>query len=185
MPTKAGSFTTLKENTASINVMKKTGMNFKQLILFFNIVLLIASCSNTKNLGANQNLFVGSDEKIKSTDKLSSSKRKGLESEMHELVRPKPNTTVLGVRFKLTVFNMFKEPKKKKGIIHWLKYKVGEPPVLASNSALEKNRQVIQNHFDNNMLKGHDIAQMNLMAVLPLIAHWHNIRQRIFSYDSL
>jgi outer membrane protein assembly factor BamA len=135
-------------------------MNFKQLILFFNIVLLIASCSNTKNLGANQNLFVGSDEKIKSTDKLSSSKRKGLESEMHELVRPKPNTTVLGVRFKLTVFNMFKEPKKKKGIIHWLKYKVGEPPILASNSALEKNRQVIQNHLDN---KGYfrDSVQMD------------------------
>jgi len=44
---------------------------------------------------------------------------------------------------------MFNEPKKPKGLIHWLKYKVGEPPVLASGSVLEKNRQVIQNHLDN------------------------------------
>ena len=68
---------------------------------------------------------------------------------MHALVRPKPNTSILGIRFKLTVFNMFKEPKKKKGLIYWLKYKVGEPPVIASYSALEKNREVIQNHLDN------------------------------------
>ncbi|HEX5150141.1 MAG TPA: BamA/TamA family outer membrane protein [Parafilimonas sp.] len=135
-------------------------MNVKQLILFFFIALFAASCSNTKNLGSNQNLFVGADEKIKSSDKLSSSKRKGLESEMHSLVRPKPNTTVLGVRFKLTVYNMFKEPKKPKGILYWLKHKVGEPPVLASNSVLEKNRQVIQNHLDN---KGYfrDSVQMD------------------------
>lgn len=125
-------------------------MNFKQLILIFISALLVASCSNTKNLRPGQNLFVGSEEKIKSTDKLSSSKKNALKAEMHELVRPKPNTTVLGVRFKLTVFNMFKEPKKPKGLVHWLKYKVGEPPVLASASVLEKNRQVIQNHLDNN-----------------------------------
>src|SRR6187455_740254 len=124
-------------------------MSLKQLILIFNIALLVASCSNTKNLRPNQNLFVGADEKIKSTDKLSSSKRKALESQMHSLVRPKPNTTILGVRFKLTVFNIFKEPKKPRGLIYWLKYKVGEPPVLASASALEKNRMVIQNYLDN------------------------------------
>src|SRR3954453_14365972 len=117
-------------------------MNFKQLILFSFIGIIAASCSNTKHLGANQNLFIGSDEKIKSTEKISSSKRKTLESEMHTLVRPKPNSSVLGVRFKLTVFNMVKEPKKKKGLKYWLKYKVGEPPVVASASALEKNRQV-------------------------------------------
>ena len=124
-------------------------MNFKQLILFICIVTIAASCSNTKNLGANQNLFIGSKEKIKSADKIHSSERKSLEADMHTLVRPQPNASVLGVRFKLSVYNMVKEPKKKKGIMYWLKYKVGEPPVIASMSALEKNRQVIQNHFDN------------------------------------
>ena len=124
-------------------------MDFKKIILFGLIVMLVASCDNTKHLGANQNLFIGSSEKIKSTEKISAGDRKDLEEQMHTLVRPKPNTSILGIRFKLTVFNMFKEPKKKKGLIYWLKYKVGEPPVIASYSALEKNRQVIQNHLDN------------------------------------
>src|SRR5215210_6409271 len=119
-------------------------MNVKQLILFVFILIVAASCSSTKNLGNNQNLFIGSSEKIKSTDKVTASKRKALQSEMHALVRPKPNSKVLGVRFKLGVYNMVKEPKKKKGLKYWLKYKVGEPPVIASASALEKNRQVIQ-----------------------------------------
>src|SRR6516225_8088362 len=124
-------------------------MSLNKLILFICIAVMGASCSNTKNLGANQNLFIGSTEKIKSTDNISSSKRKALEEEMHDLVRPKPNTSILGIRFKLTVYNAVPEPKKKKGIKHWLKYKVGEPPVIASYSALEKNRQVLENHLDN------------------------------------
>ena len=118
-------------------------MNVKQLILFGFIIIIAASCSNTKNLAPGQNLFIGAKEKIKSEDKISSSKRNALEDEMHDLVRPKPNSSLLGVRFKLTVYNMVKEPKKKKGLMHWLKYKVGEPPVIASNSVLEKNRQAL------------------------------------------
>ncbi|MGN6212183.1 translocation and assembly module lipoprotein TamL [Parafilimonas sp.] len=132
-----------------MNLKKIHSIHFKHLAVFAGLVLLLASCSNTKNLGPGQNLFVGSKEKIKSTDKIPSKKRKELESEMSSLVRPEPNSTILGARFKLTVFNMFKEPKKPKGLIYWLKYKVGEPPVLASNSALEKNRLVLQSHLEN------------------------------------
>ncbi len=124
-------------------------MNFKSLILYVCVVVFLASCSNTKYLGPHQNLFVGAKTKIKSTEKISSSKRKELESEMQALIRPKPNSKILGIRFKLTVYNMVKEPKKKKGLKYWLKYKVGEPPVIASNSVLEKNRQVLENHLDN------------------------------------
>lgn len=124
-------------------------MKFRRLIFFILVVSFIASCDNTKHLGASQSLFIGSSEKIKSTEKISKSEQKNLQAQMHSLVRPKPNSTVLGVRFKLSVYNAVKEPKKKKGLKYWLKYKVGEPPVIASNSALEKNRQVIQNRLDN------------------------------------
>ena len=122
-------------------------MNFKQTILFAYIVVLIAACNNTKYLGANQSLFVGSKEKVKSTDKLSKSKRKAIESDLHSLVRPKPNSTILGVRFKLSVYNRVKEPKKPRGLKYWLKYKVGEPPVLASISILEKKQAGVTKSF--------------------------------------
>ncbi len=124
-------------------------MRLNKIIVFGLMIILVTSCDNTKHLGANQALFIGSVEKIKSTEKISKGERKNLQAQMHELVRPKPNSTLLGVRFKLAVFNMVKEPKKKKGLKFWLKYKVGEPPVIASYSALEKNREVIQNHLDN------------------------------------
>jgi outer membrane protein assembly factor BamA len=166
-------------------------MNLKQLILFVCIAVIVASCSNTKNLGADQNLFVGSTEKIKSTDKISSSNRKSLESEMHDLVRPKPNTSILGVRFKLTVFNMFSEPKKKKGIKHWLKYKVGEPPVIASYSALEKNRQVLENHLDNkgyfrdSVIMDTTVKDKKLkVTYTALIDTQYRIRQTSYPNDS-
>src|SRR4051812_22185847 len=98
-------------------------MKFKELISLIIFLMLIASCSNTKNLGANQNLFIGSTEKIKSTEKISRGDQKDLEEQMHTLVRPHPNTNLLGIRFKLTIYNLVKEPKKKNGLRYWLKYK--------------------------------------------------------------
>lgn len=135
-------------------------MRFSKIILFGLMIMAIASCDNTKYLGANQYLFVGSKTKLKATGKISNGDRKDLEEQMQALVRPKPNSTILGARLKLAIYNSVKEPKKKKGLKYWWKYKVGEPPVIASYSALEKNRQVIQNHLDN---KGYfrDSVQMD------------------------
>jgi len=124
-------------------------MKLVRLIFFGWMITMIASCNNTKHLAAGQNLFIGSSSKVKTTAKISKSQRKDLEEQMQSLVRPKPNSNILGIRFKLSVYNSVKEPKKKKGLKYWLKYKVGEPPVIASNTALEKNRQIIQNHLDN------------------------------------
>ncbi len=128
---------------------KKLKMKLCKLILFAVIVISVASCDNTKHLAANQNLFIGSTSKVKSTAKLSKAERKGIAAQMQALVRPKPNTTLLGARYKLAIYNSIKEPKKKKGLKFWWKYKVGEPPVFASYTALEKNRQIMQNHLDN------------------------------------
>lgn len=138
-----------RNKVLSSNRLNHKVMKFIQSILFGLIILFIASCNNTKYLAANQNLFIGSTSKVKSTAKISKSERKSLVAQMQSLVRPKPNSTILGIRFKLTVFNLVKEPKKKKGLKYWLKYKVGEPPVIASYTALEKNREIMQNHLEN------------------------------------
>ena len=124
-------------------------MKLSKLILFVCIVLLVASCDNTKYLSAKQALFTGSTSKVKSTDKISKSERSSLVAQMQSLVRPKPNSTLLGARYKLAIYNRVKQPKKQKGLKFWLKYKVGEPPVIASYTALEKNRQIMENHLDN------------------------------------
>lgn len=123
-------------------------MNLNRLLYFITILIFFTACSNTKYLAADQNLYAGSDIKFKATPKISKSKRKDLEEELNTILRPKPNSKILGVRFKLWVYNIAGKPTGH-GLRYWLKNKVGEPPVIASISALEKNRAVMQNRLEN------------------------------------
>lgn len=93
---------------------------------------------------------MGSTVKINSTVKISKGQKKSLKSELAALIRPKPNSKILGMRVKLYIYEHTKTPKKKKGLRHWLKYKVGEPPVIASMRALDKNSAVLQNYLENH-----------------------------------
>ncbi|MGI8951160.1 MAG: BamA/TamA family outer membrane protein [Chitinophagaceae bacterium] len=113
------------------------------------IIIFFTACSNTKYLAPGQNLYVGSEVKIHTTAKISKGDKKDLSSELNGLTRPKPNSKILGMRIKLLAYNLAGTPKKKKGIRHWLKYKFGEAPVIASASALKKNSAVLQNHLEN------------------------------------
>lgn len=129
--------------------MKNTRQMGK-LKLFYVILagLFTASCSSTKNLSDNQRLYTGSDVKIHSSAKISKKQKKEMESELQALARPKPNSKVLGMPVKLWVYNFAGTPDKK-GLRHWLKYKVGEAPVLYSQKAVEKSRAVFQNRLEN------------------------------------
>ena len=119
------------------------------IILFSTASFFLCSCSNTKQLAQNQALFTGADVKIKSSAHISHAQKKELTSQMQSLIRPKPNSKILGARVKLFIYNLAGTPKKDKGLRHWLKYKVGEPPVIASMDALKKNSAVLQNRLEN------------------------------------
>lgn len=112
------------------------------------IVLICWGCSNTKYLPKGELLYVG--PKVEVEDSIIKRKeRKALASELKGLVRPKPNSKILGLRPKLWIYNIAGEPKKEKGIRHWLRTKVGEPPVLFSQVDLEYNSSVLQNYAEN------------------------------------
>jgi len=113
------------------------------VVIFFTV-----SCNETSHLQQGQYLYDGSSVKIKSSEKLSSKKENDLKTELKDLLRPKPNSSFLGIRFDLWVYNVVGEPKGK-GLRNWLKTKVGEPPVLASMSVFEKNRSILQNRLEN------------------------------------
>ena len=117
-------------------------------ICFICLPVLLYSCSETKTLEEGQYLYDGASIKIKSNPELSRSKTKDLKNELNGLLRPKPNGSFLGIRFKLLLYNLPGEPKKK-GLGHFIQDKLGEPPVLASFSAMEKNRAVLQNRLEN------------------------------------
>jgi outer membrane protein assembly factor BamA len=122
-------------------------MAIRRTLYLFCIVLLTA-CNESKYLSEGQNLYVANQIKTKTTD-VKKKKAKAVAGELDGLLRPRLNSKVLGIRVRLWIFNIAGKSTKNKGFKHWLKYKVGEPPVLASPTMLEKNRDVLQNHLEN------------------------------------
>lgn len=93
-------------------------------------------------------LYTGAEVKIEN-DSLSKKSKKALKSELEDNLTPKPNSSFLGLRPKLFFYNIAKEPKKEKGFNYWLKYKIGEKPVLLSDVDREFNKDIIVNYSEN------------------------------------
>lgn len=105
------------------------------------------SCNNTKYLPANESLYVGAEVKIEAAD-MKKGKKKGIRKELQALTRPKPNSSILGLRPKLWLWNIGGTPKKKISVRRLLK-NLGEPPVLLSDVNVETNNKVLQNNLEN------------------------------------
>jgi len=120
--------------------------------LFFLLGLLLAglaSCHESKYLTGTQTLYAANKTKIESSAPMTKKEQKKWAEEMESYLRPKLNGKTLGVRVKLWIYNVVGPTKKSKGFKHWLKYKVGEPPVLASPAILQNNTAVLQSHLEN------------------------------------
>ncbi|MEO8884851.1 MAG: hypothetical protein ABI367_02240, partial [Mucilaginibacter sp.] len=120
------------------------------------IAVLLSACSTTKFLPPGQKLYTGADVKI--TDQFAKkSEAKALSDELEDLLRPKPNGKILGLRVKLYIYEKTKT-NKLRGLKHWINTKFGEPPVLASAVDLNKNSNILQNRLQN---KGYFIADVS------------------------
>ena len=118
----------------------------KYLILPF--LFIIWGCSNTKYLSEGELLYLGASVKVVDAT-MKKKERKDLETELEKLPRPKPNSSFLGLRPKLYIYNLAGEPTKDKGFKYWLRNKVGEPPVLFSKVNLEYNSDLLRNYVEN------------------------------------
>jgi len=123
-------------------------MTSKYIPYLFLLILLSFGCSNTKFLPEGDLLYTGGSVKVQDS-LLKKKERKKLEKELEGMLRPKPNSKILGLRPKLYIFNVVGEPKKEKGLKHWLRTKVGEPPVLFSQVDLQYNANILQNYSEN------------------------------------
>ena len=121
----------------------------KKLLYLLILSIFIASCSNTKYLPDGELLYIGGKVTVKDT-LISKKQRKALQTELATLLRPKPNKKLFGLRPKLFIYNLVGTVKKEKGFRHWLKFKVGEAPVLFSQVDLEYNKKLLQNYVENN-----------------------------------
>ncbi|OMQ09481.1 BamA/TamA family outer membrane protein [[Flexibacter] sp. ATCC 35103] len=125
------------------NITIRYAKYFIALSLFF-----VFGCSNTKYLAEGDLLYTGGSVTVKDSI-IKKKDRKELEKELEDLLRPKPNKQILGLRPKLWIYNIAGEPKKKKGIRYWLRNKVGEQPVLFSKVDLDYNASVLRSFTEN------------------------------------
>src|SRR6201996_1548669 len=132
----------------------------KRYYIFIFLAVFISACSTTKYLAPGQKLYTGGEIKIQNKD-LKKSDAKAISSEMQGLLRPLPNATILGLRYKLWIYDKTKTPKKR-GLKHYLNTHMGEPPVLVSSVDLDKNSQILQNRLQN---EGYFVAQVSADTV--------------------
>jgi len=115
--------------------------------LFIFFLPVFFACNNTRHIPKGDALYTGATIRIKGTD-LAMKKRKVLLEDLDGLTRPKPNSKILGMRIKLSFYNLAGDSSKK-GFIRKFLRGIGEPPVLLSSLNLEKNVEILQNHLEN------------------------------------
>ncbi len=123
-------------------------MRLRNVLYALSALLIASACSNTKYLAEGELLYVGASVKVDDKN-LPKKQRKALKKELEDLTRPVPNKEILGLRPKLWFYNIAGTPKKEKGFRHWLKYKVGEPPVTFGKVDLKYNTDVLQSYAEN------------------------------------
>lgn len=122
----------------------------RQLIripIFVLVCLVLASCSTTKSLKPGQNLYLGAEVKINPDSAVRIADQKQVKQALEAKTRPRPNKSLLGVKWKLLIYNLAGEPTKPKGLNHWLRTKVGEAPVLLSELKLKYNNDVLKSYL--------------------------------------
>jgi outer membrane protein insertion porin family len=109
------------------------------------IVLINVGCNVTRKVPQGDALYTGATLKIENSS-AGAKQNKVLKSDLQGLLRPKPNSSILGIKFKLGLYNM---AGKSNNFINKFLRKNGEPPVLLSSVKLERNVTVLTNTLEN------------------------------------
>ncbi|WP_121665403.1 translocation and assembly module lipoprotein TamL [Mesonia aquimarina] len=115
--------------------------------LFLFCFVLFYSCSVKKFIPEDELLYTGADVKLIDTLKIKN--KTGLTTELNNLLVPKPNSKVLGMR--LGLYFHYKAQREKPGFINkFLNKKIGEEPVYFSEIEIPQTEDLIQNRLGNN-----------------------------------
>jgi outer membrane protein insertion porin family len=128
--------------------MKKQLTNSTSIFFFtVSLLVLMSACSTTKSVPKNDKLYTGASVSVEGPD-LSARQKKTLRNDLKGLTRPKPNSRLLGIPFRLGFYNLFSGAKPG-SFFGKLRDKWGEPPVLLSQLDLQRNTKNLQNYLEN------------------------------------
>lgn len=124
-----------------------------KFLLFISVFFF--ACSTTRTIPKDDALYTGATVKLNADIPLR--EKKVFTSDLQASARPKPNSSFLGIPFKLLIWNAFGN-KKPNSFFGKLRGKLGEPPVLASQVNVQHNVDIFQNQLQN---KGFFTAQVS------------------------
>lgn len=155
--------------------------------LLLSLCLLLTGCNVVKYLKPGEELYTGARIKVSSRDNVS---KKEIAREMEKILRPKPNQTIMGIRFKLW-FYYVAGPDPKKGLKKWLKYKAGEAPVLFHPQTPPQVADIMANRLNNlgyfDAAASYNVSSRRRKAVVSYsvtVSRPYTIRRVIFPDSS-
>ncbi|MGY3055313.1 outer membrane protein insertion porin family [Pedobacter sp. UYEF25] len=116
-------------------------------IYFLLACFVWAGCSTTKRVPIGQYLYTGAEIKVNPDSSKKIADQKAVKKDLQSKTRPIPNKSILGIKYKLLVYNIYGKPAKAKGFKHWVSTKLGEPPVLLSEVKLKTNEAVLSSYL--------------------------------------
>jgi len=132
--------------------MKLYSIGAKEILMnairISSIACLIMGCSATRFLKEGESFYTGAEVKVVSGNDIDG--QKNIKSDLKKLITPKPNTTFLGSRIAVWFHYMAGTPKKEKGFRHFVKTKLGSPPVLIKDATPEKTAANLENQLNND-----------------------------------
>lgn len=116
---------------------------------------MLWGCTGLRKLPDEEYLFTGATIHYDSAELLT--KKSEANTQLEALIKA-PNMKLLWMRPLLSIHNSIKEPKKEKGLGYWLKYKIGEPPILLRDFDLPQIDAAMINRLEN---LGHFDAELS------------------------
>jgi len=112
------------------------------------ICILLGSCSVRKYVPEGQSLYVGNSVKV-IPDSLTKPKVADLSTNLESIIKPPPNSTLLGFPWKVWFYYWIGEPKDEGGLRSWFRKKLGQPPVYANQRIVNINAANMVSFMDN------------------------------------
>lgn len=129
------------------------GKKIKGIGIYFIFCLLcsffLSSCSVSKYIPQGESLYTGAKIKTATDSSFTKKEIKALDEQLKTIIRPIPNSSILGFPYKVWFYYIVGKPKKEKGVRGWFRKKFGEVPVLASKRAVNVNTEIISNYLNN------------------------------------
>ena len=120
-------------------------------MLFAATALSFMACNTYKHVPEGDYLYRGAKWTVDSFPLTKAEK-----SDLEKIVRPKPNSRIIGIPFKLHLYNFLPEPKKQKGLLYKMKTQWAEPPVLLSQTRPALMNENLEDHlFDHGRFRSH------------------------------